>query len=90
MKKRKIRVEITVVTERVFDLRAGRRTLPAWCEGCGAEVSMVLAFDAASQAAVSTRTIHGWAETGAIHSHVTGDGVLFVCPASLARRCRGE
>jgi predicted site-specific integrase-resolvase len=46
---------------------------------------MLTAFEAAATAGVSSHTIYRWAEAGEIHSRVTPEGVLFVCPNSLDR-----
>ena len=64
----------------------GRGRPPVWCQGCGAQVRMLTAFDAAVAAGVSSYTIYRWAEGGAVHYGVTARGVLLVCPNSLARR----
>ena len=66
--------------------RDGRGRTPTWCEGCGAQVRMLTAFDAAVRVGVSSYTIYRWAEKGAVHSGVTAEGVLLVCPHSILRR----
>ena len=39
--------------------------------------------DAAIFARVSSRTIFHWAESGAVHSTETPEGLLLICPLSL-------
>jgi len=41
--------------------------------------------DAAILARVNSRTIFQWAESGALHSSETPEGLLVICPNSIAR-----
>ena len=84
MKRRKI--EITFEREEVFVVRRPTRPAAAWCAGCAAEVEMLTPEEAAVVAAVNARTIYRWTEAGLLHFAETADGLLLVCPASLAQR----
>ena len=66
--------------------RGERRRPLVWCEGCGAQVQMLTAFDAAVLAGVSSYTVYRWAEQGAVHFGVTAEGALLVCPHTLPQR----
>ena len=74
------RTEITVETDRWVVVSRRRRT--AWCAGCAREVEMLNIDDAAIFARVNSRTIFRWAESGAVHSSETPEGLLLICPHS--------
>jgi hypothetical protein len=76
----KTRTEITVETERLVVVKRQRRS--AWCNTCSREVEMLNVDDAAIFAHVNSRTIFRWAESGAVHSSETPEGLLLICPHS--------
>lgn len=76
----KTRTEITVETDRLVVVNRRRRT--AWCTACSRNVEMLNVDDAAIFARVNSRTIFRWAETGALHSSETPEGLLLICPHS--------
>jgi len=78
----KTRTEITVETDRWFVVTKRRRT--SWCSACSRHVEMLNIDDAAIFARVNSRTIFRWAESGAVHSSETPEGLLLICPDSLA------
>ncbi|HEX3187481.1 MAG TPA: hypothetical protein VHQ94_21960 [Pyrinomonadaceae bacterium] len=53
-----------------------------WCSTCALEVEMISIDDAALRAQVNSRTIFQWAESGAVHSSETAEGLLLICPNS--------
>jgi hypothetical protein len=74
------RTEITVETDRWVVVKRHRRT--AWCTACLRQVEMLNVDDAALFAHVNSRTIFHWAESGAVHSSETPEGLLLICPHS--------
>jgi hypothetical protein len=80
------RTEIVIETERVMVVgrRGARVGVSLWCAGCGAEVEMVAAHEAAALAGVSERDIHHLVDAGRLHFSEAPTGRLFVCPNSLA------
>ena len=76
----KRRTEITVETERWFVVSRRRRI--AWCANCQRHVEMLNVDDAALFAHVKSVTIFRWAESGALHSSETPEGLLLICPHS--------
>jgi hypothetical protein len=76
----KTRTEITVETERLVVVKRHRRS--AWCTACSRYVEMLNVDDAAIFAHVNSRTIFHWAESGAVHSSETPEGLLLICPYS--------
>ena len=76
----KTRTEITVETDRWIVTKRHRRT--AWCADCSRDVEMLNVDDAAIVAQVNSRTIFRWAESGAVHSSETREGLLLICPHS--------
>jgi len=76
----KTRTEITVETDRWVVVKRQRRT--AWCAACSQQVEMLSIDDAALFAHVNSRTIFQWAESGAVHSSETPQGLLLICPNS--------
>lgn len=77
----KTRTEITVETDRWVVVNRVRRK--AWCSMCLRQVEMLSIDDAALFARVNSRTIFHWAESGALHSTETREGLLLICPNSL-------
>jgi len=75
------RTEITVETDRWVVVKRHRRT--AWCTACSRQVEMLNVDDAALFAHVNSRTIFHWAESGAVHSSETPEGLLFICAHSV-------
>jgi len=76
----KTRTEITVETERLVIVNRRRRS--AWCPSCSRQVEMLTVDDAAILFHVASRTIFHWAESGAVHSTETPEGLLLICPDS--------
>jgi len=76
----KKRTEITVETDRWLVVKRHRRT--AWCTACSRQVEMLNIDDAAIFAQVNSRTIFRWAESGAVHSTESPEGLLLICPHS--------
>lgn len=74
------RTEITVETDRWVVVSRQRRF--AWCTTCSSQVEMLSTDDAAIFARVNSRTIFRWAESGAVHSSETPEGLLLICPYS--------
>jgi hypothetical protein len=82
-KSMKRRTEITIEIERVTVIsRHGKSR--SWCAACGAEVAMMTACDAAQLMNVSIAVIHRLAEAAKVHFTVTPNGMLMICPNSLA------
>ncbi len=78
----KTRTEITVETDRwVIVSRLRKR---AWCSACSRQLEMLSVDEAAIFAQVNSRTIFHWAESGALHSSETPEGLLLICPHSLS------
>lgn len=75
------RTEITVETDRWVVVKRHRRT--AWCNDCARFVEMLNVDDAAIFAHVNSRTIFRSAESGAVHSVETAQGLLLLCPYSV-------
>ena len=76
----KTRTEIMVETDRWIVV--SRRKRIAWCATCSCQVEMLSVDDAAIFAQVNSRTIFRWAESGAVHSSETPEGLLLICPHS--------
>ena len=53
-----------------------------WCSTCALEVEMISIDDAALRAQVNSRRIFQWAESGAVHSTESAEGLLLICPNS--------
>lgn len=75
------RTEIIVETDRWVIASRLRRS--AWCSACSHQVEMLNVDEAAIFARVNSRTIFHWAESGALHSSETSEGLLLICPRSL-------
>jgi hypothetical protein len=75
------RTEITVETERWVVVQ--RQPKSDWCYICLRQVEMLNVDDAAIFAHVNSRTIFHWAESGALHSSETPEGLLLICRHSL-------
>jgi hypothetical protein len=80
----KRRTEITIEIDRVMIISRQSNQLYR-CEACRAEVSMMLAEEAAIFAGATTQAIYRMAQTGVIHSRLMTDGTLLICRASLVR-----
>jgi len=76
----KTRTEITVEMDRWVVVSRQSRT--AWCSTCSRYVEMLSVDDAALFAQVNSRTIFRWAESGALHSSETREGLLLICSQS--------
>ena len=75
------RTEITVETDRLIVVKRHKRS--GWCTVCSRQVEMLSVDDAALFAHVNSRTIFHWAESGAVHSTETPEGLLLICSYSL-------
>ena len=75
------RTEIIIERDRWVVVKRRRKT--AWCHSCSRDVEMLSIDDAALFARVNSRTIFHWADSGAIHSVETAEGLLLICPNSL-------
>ncbi len=78
----KRRTEITIEIDRVIVISQSRNH-KTWCNTCGAQVSMVMAGEAAEMIQTSEAAIYGLAETGKLHFATTTEGRLLICPDSL-------
>lgn len=75
------RTEITLETDRWVVIRPHKKKR-WWCSNCARDVEMMSLDEATLFAEVSSRTIFQWAESGAIHSSETAEGLLLICPNS--------
>ena len=78
-----IRTEIAVETARIIVIRAPGRAFTR-CDACGGGVQWVTLDEAAGLAGLGSREIFRMIEGGLLHSTETEDGILLVCPNSLA------
>ena len=83
-RRRRTTTEIRFEIEELYLLRKAGESVRAWCEGCGREVQMTTADEAASLAGVTTRTVYRWVEQGKIHFAETAEGRVLVCLNSLS------
>ena len=74
------RTEITLEMDRWITV--GRQKQSHWCSACARSVEMFNVDEAALRAQVNSRTIFRWAESGAVHSSETSEGLLLICPNS--------
>ena len=81
--RREKRTEISIETHRVLVISRLRKSAPAWCFSCRAQVNMVMPDEAAVLAGVSSRTIYRWIEAEKLHFTETPDGLLRICLNSL-------
>lgn len=77
---RKKRTEIVVETSRLIIIG---KTTAAWCDDCGAHVTMLTPEQAAAAAGTSARTVYRQAELGQLHFTETSTGSLLICHGSL-------
>jgi len=75
------RTEITLETDRLIVVSRPKKK--RWCSDCELYVEMMSIDDAALRSQVNSRTIFRWAESGAVHSTETAEGLLLICPNSL-------
>ena len=84
----KRRIEIFVETERLLFLRnrpaKGTLEQSMWCNACSAEVSPLTTDEAALRTHVTSLSIFRRVEAGLIHYGESSDGLLLICPNSLA------
>ena len=91
----KRRTEITIETERVLvsnrhsgrAISGGYKSYPkpfVWCFSCADYVRPLSTDEAAIQARVSSLTIFHRVESGLVHFIETSEGLLLICPISLA------
>jgi hypothetical protein len=78
------RTEITIETRRIMVIRRRPTLLLGWCEGCSAEVRMIMPDEAARLMNVRSRLIYQWMEEGKAHFTDDPSGLL-VCAESLNR-----
>ena len=77
-----MRTRTEIIVERERWVVVSRHRKNAWCPTCSREVEMLNVDDAAIFAHVNSRTIFRWAESGAVHSSETPEGLLLICPHS--------
>ncbi len=77
--KRTRRIEITVETDRVFEIRRRAASIGIRCRECIEDAGMVTPEAAANLAHVSPRTIYQWVESGKVHFTETTDGFPMIC-----------
>ena len=75
------RTEITLETDRWVVIRTPKKKR-WWCSTCARDVEMMSLDEATLLAEVNSRTIFQWAESGAVHSSETAEGLLLICPNS--------
>src|SRR5215831_14122362 len=78
--------KITIVTIEAHErttIRRGFRGVLAWCQQCGAEVSMVTPDEAAELSRTEVREIFRGVESGEIHFIEPAEGTLKICTNSL-------
>ena len=80
------RTEITIETERIVVISRRKLSALAWCPKCCRRVRMVTVEEAATIAAVSSRTVYRWVEASQLHFAEMQDGRLLVCSTSLNSR----
>lgn len=80
------RTRITVETERVLVISSRRRRIvESWCDGCGHEVKLIRAEEAAFISGVGLRDICRQVEADNLHYMETADRVLMICLDSLLK-----
>ena len=84
MRRKKKTTIVTVEARERTTIRRGARQMIAWCDQCGAEVSMVTPNEAAALAGTEARAIFRGVESGDVHFIETGEGALLICAQSLA------
>jgi excisionase family DNA binding protein len=82
-KRRSKTTEITVEMQEFIFARGSAKFPVTWCSGCGRQVQMITAEEAASAAGVSSRTIYRWADAGKFHFTETPERLLLICRDSL-------
>jgi hypothetical protein len=83
------RIEITLETSQVFEVKLRRQRALGWCPQCATTVQMLTPEAAALAFSISTRAIYRGVEEGQLHFTETTDGLLLVCSASLQAVLRG-
>lgn len=83
----KRRVESWTETREVWVVRrlAARVETPDWCADCAAPAAMLTPEEAGALAAVTTRTVYHWVESGVVHFQESAAGAVYVCLTSLQR-----
>lgn len=79
------RTRITIETERVLVVSSRRRIIESWCDGCGHEVKLIRAEEAAYISGVGLRDICRQVESDSLHYVETADRVLMICLDSLLK-----
>lgn len=80
----KRRTEITIETERLVVVGGRKKRSNSWCAPCGRQVEALTTDEAAVLAGVTSRTIFSWVEAGSVHYTETPEGLLLICPNSIA------
>jgi hypothetical protein len=83
-KRTKRSAEITVETDEIVVLKGSAGAVRLYCPACGGDVLMISPEQAARIAGVSARTVSACVESRKIHFSKTSEGLLLVCPDSLA------
>jgi hypothetical protein len=79
------RTKITIETDSLLVLR-GRRSLRAWCPGCGAEGEMIPLKDLAVVSNLPAPEVEAWMQSEELHYTQAADGAHLVCLNSMLKR----
>ena len=74
------RTTITIETRHKTVVHRSSGQTVAWCERCGAEVSMLKPVEAASYVRITANDFFRRVESGDLHFLLLDDGALLVCP----------
>ena len=78
------RTEITIETERLLVINQRHERVGLWCGHCATTLPMLTVDVASRIAGVTALEIFRLMESGKIHTGITREGRLFVCPNSIA------
>ena len=78
------RTEITIETERLLVINQRHEHVGLWCGLCATTLPMLMVDVASRLVSVTPLEIFRLMESGRIHTGITREGRLFVCPNSLA------
>ena len=78
-------MKITVETDSLLILR-GRRSLRAWCPGCGVEGEMILLNDLGVVSNLPPAEVRAWLESEDLHHTTAADGAPMICLSSMLKR----
>ncbi|HSE98943.1 MAG TPA: hypothetical protein VLD57_11815 [Blastocatellia bacterium] len=79
------RTSTTTEVERVIVIRASG-PLPAWCEACSGQTTMIKPEHAATLIGATCRRIYQMVEAGLLHFIEPPDGSLLICRNSLPQQ----